>query len=862
MILDVKIIGQHLEPVNEKLAFKKTKEKPLIKALNRSDGAFLARLLLYDDPVSSTSMRFLLKLAKEFVRILAENPNLRDEENYYNIYYSSIVKLKFDQAEEIGEKLDDQVNSMFLYPEHLQRLYEEFTVELRKYAHRRQQNMRDFLREKKYSTITDQIYFFLSDVKDNPEYPFAFLAMIPTVKKGNWEWHSVYSALNRKRRTGASRDAFELLSDELHEQFDQAAEKSEFIKRLMQTRLILQPIRLSDEEALQFLQDIPVFEEIGILCMLPEWMNNKSIKLQFEWAQDEGMGLITSDVLSSYVPEMIYHGQPITEAEARDLLARDEGYQKIHGRWIDSSHAQLNVLLDRFKKLRESGQSLSTLFALQAEAMENEELPELEISYEDWIAEHCHLNRPIEPNVLPEQFESTLRSYQKQAFSWLDRMQQHQLGVILADDMGLGKTVEILSQIENLRKNGKEKTLIVVPATLVGNWVAEIQKFAPWLTYTILNGKNEPLAGEVNTPITLVTYQKCARSEYVNTVHWDTIILDEAQAIKNSTTKQTKKIKQLEGDFKVALTGTPIENNLWELWSIFDFINPGLLGTKDEFSYFKNNEDGLDQLKKIISPFVMRRMKTDKSIISDLPQKNEIEIHVDLTKEQIVLYRREVKRLEEELASANPVQAKFIILATIMKLKQICNHPAQFQKMGDYAISRSGKFEALRDIAETIASNHEKVIVFTQFAQIIPALVDLLSKEFKSPGASIDGSTPMKTRMKIVDDFQNGNLPFLVLSLKTAGVGLNLTAAQNVIHFDRWWNPAVENQASDRAFRIGQKKDVTVYKFVSTSTIEEVISKMLHAKQDLADQIINDLDSEKLTELSADELMRAIQWRG
>ena len=857
MILDANIDGTQFELLNTKRASKRAKEKVLIKAYGRSQGAFLSRLLLFDGAITSPQMKLLKRLALEFVTVINHIPGYVGTEDLYSSSSVRRIELHYDKATEIGEKLDDGIHSTFFYPENLRALFTEFYLDLNKYANRSSGSLLKLMREKKFSTVVDQLHFFLSDVPDNPDYPFAFLAMVPVKNKAGVQWLSIAKALKKQRRSYYG-------TSTLEKRLDQAAAGSEFIKRLIQTRLILQPLRLTDDEALQFMHDIPKFEELGIVCMLPEWMNNKSSKLQFIWSsENDGPGLISSETLLSYVPEMMYHGQPITEKEAKELLGRDEGYQKINNRWVDASHAQLTTLLERFQKLRESSQSLSTLFAMQGEGADGEEdVPELEISYEDWIMQRCGLNHPVESHLLPPGFEPVLRPYQKQAYSWLDRMEQHHLGVILADDMGLGKTVEILSQIENMRNRNKKKILIVIPATLVGNWVAEIRKFAPWMSYTILDGKNEPPEGQVNSLITLVTYQKCLRSNYVTTVHWDCIILDEAQAIKNPQAQQTKKIKQLNADFKVALTGTPIENNLGELWSIFDFINPGLLGTRDEFSYFKNNAEGLAQLKQIIAPFVMRRMKTDKTIISDLPEKNEIEVHVDLSKEQVVLYRKEVETLEKTLREVPSFQAKFQILAAITKLKQICNHPAQFQKTGDYSVSRSGKFAALRDIAQTIAENDQKVIVFTQFAQIIPALVALLEKEFKQKGASIDGSTSTKARMKIVKDFQNGKLPFLVLSLKTAGVGLNLTAAQNVIHFDRWWNPAVENQASDRAFRIGQKNDVTVYKFVSTNTIEEVISTMLAQKQDLADQVINDLDAEKLTELTPEELMRAIQWRG
>ena len=337
------------------------------------------------------------------------------------------------------------------------------------------------------------------------------------------------------------------------------------------------------------------------------------------------------------------------------------------------------------------------------------------------------------------------------------------------------------------------------------------------------------------------------------------MILDEAQAIKNSATKQTKAIKKLPAIFRIALTGTPIENNLANLWSLFDFLNKGLLGTAQEFKNFSKSleqtPENYQKLRRILSPFILRRLKTDKKIISDLPEKIEQIDYTNLSKKQIVLYRKQIVDLENKIRNSEGIARRGIILATITKLKQICNHPDQFLGLENYNPAESGKFDLLKEICETICAKREKVLIFTQYKEITNYLADYLSKIFNREGLIIHGGTNVKKRTEFVELFNSETyIPFMILSVKAAGVGLNLTAASHVIHFDRWWNPAVENQATDRAYRIGQNKNVVVHKFVAKGTIEEKIDEIINRKKMLAENVIG--SGEKwITELTDEEII-------
>ncbi|PKM81776.1 MAG: ATP-dependent helicase, partial [Firmicutes bacterium HGW-Firmicutes-13] len=358
----------------------------------------------------------------------------------------------------------------------------------------------------------------------------------------------------------------------------------------------------------------------------------------------------------------------------------------------------------------------------------------------------------------------------------------------------------------------------------------------------------------------ITTYGMAVRLEELKTVKWDLVILDEAQAIKNPGTKQTKAVKQLKASSKIAMTGTPIENSLSDLWSLFDFLNAGLLGTAKEFTKFsKRLKDGnadYSKLRAVVNPFILRRLKTDKTVIADLPEKTEIKSYATLTKKQVVLYNGLVKELEHKLETAEGIERKGLVLASIMKFKQICNHPDQFLGQTTFHHNHSGKFDRLLDICETIYGKRERVLVFTQFKEMTQPISDFLETIFNRKGLILHGGTSVKKRPELVDKFCGEEyVPFMVLSLKAGGVGLNLMAANHVIHFDRWWNPAVENQATDRAFRIGQQKNVMVHKFITSGTIEEKIDMMIEEKSKLAGDIIASSGESWITELDNKQLM-------
>lgn len=470
---------------------------------------------------------------------------------------------------------------------------------------------------------------------------------------------------------------------------------------------------------------------------------------------------------------------------------------------------------------------------------------------------------------MPATLQAVLRPYQKADYSWLRQMQQVHFGACLADDMGLGKTLQVLSFLEELRlEKPDSKVLLIVPASLLGNWSSEAKRFTPKMDFHILHGKtSDKLSMEyadLHVFLTITTYGMAAKLSCLKDEEWDCIILDEAQAIKNPLTKQTRALKELKGAMRIAMTGTPIENDLSNLWSLFDFLNKGLLGTATEFKAFvkrlEEHPEGYQKLKAMIAPFMLRRLKTDKTIISDLPEKLESDDYVTLSKQQVVLYRKLIADMEEKIKESEGMERRGIVLSTITKLKQICNHPDQYLGEESYRIKDSGKLEMLKEICETIYEKRERVLVFTQYKEIIPYLHATLAKIFHQEGYVLHGGTPVKKRSEIVAAFQQeAYVPYIVLSLKAAGTGLNLTAANHVIHFDRWWNPAVENQATDRAFRIGQKKNVIVHKLISKGTVEEKIDELIKSKVELSQQVIGDGKETWITEMNNEELMNLLR---
>ena len=484
----------------------------------------------------------------------------------------------------------------------------------------------------------------------------------------------------------------------------------------------------------------------------------------------------------------------------------------------------------------------------------------------------------LEAAALDGRLRATLRPYQRDGVTWLRFVTRLGLGACLADDMGLGKTIQVLALLLCLRDEDETRapSLLVIPASLLGNWRSEAARFAPSLRLAFLhpaeNDKKsiaaiaaEPDARLANVDLTVTTYSMLSRQPWLAERKWRLVIADEAQAIKNPSTRQSKALKKLSARAQIALTGTPIENRLGDLWSLFDFLNPGLLGSASVFKSFvkeldERPRDQFAPLRQLVSPYILRRLKTDSSIIDDLPDKTETLRYCRLTKRQVALYEQIVAAMEESLEDTDGIARRGLVLQTLMRLKQVCNHPSQLTGDGEYKPAHSGKFARLAEICEELAERQEKVLVFTQFREIIDPIAEHLAAVFGRSGLILHGGVSVKARQGLVDDFQREDgPPFFILSLKAGGTGLNLTAASHVIHFDRWWNPAVENQATDRAFRIGQRRNVLVHKFVTTGTLEERINDLIEEKRQMSNEVLADGGETKLTELSDDELLDLVR---
>jgi non-specific serine/threonine protein kinase len=412
----------------------------------------------------------------------------------------------------------------------------------------------------------------------------------------------------------------------------------------------------------------------------------------------------------------------------------------------------------------------------------------------------------------------------------------------------------------------------VVPASIIDNWRLEIERFAPELKVLIAHPSRIPSAQlkQMSTnqldaqDAVISTYGTVMRCNWMKAYPWRNVILDEAQAIKNPGARQTQAVKALESKWRLALTGTPVENRLGDLWSIFDFLNPGLLGSARAFNGFcksmaSGNYGGYARLRQLVQPYVLRRLKTDKSVIADLPDKTEVNAYCLLSRRQAALYQQSVNEMKKAIEELEGIERRGVVLAFLMRFKQICNHPSQWRGDGAYEPEDSGKLARLRELCESIAARQDKLLVFSQFREMTAPLAGFLAGVFGRSGLVLHGGTPVKKRQELVESFQgNDRVPFMVLSLKAGGTGLNLTAASHVIHFDRWWNPAVENQATDRAYRIGQKKNVLVHKFVCRGTVEERIDELITGKQKLAGEILSAGAEAALTEMSNEALIAMV----
>ena len=721
--------------------------------------------------------------------------------------------------------------------------------------------------------LVGRVFFHLVESKKE-EYPFAFLATYAAKvsKDGVTKYLPLKNALIEYEDN--SKKLLQLLST-----VNKAATKSAFVAQLVESGDIFHPIGLTASEAYTFLKEIPIYEEAGILSRIPNWWKNKSQALKISVSVgDKTPSRVDLNALVDFDAKLYLGEIEIDSKELRELLSEAEGLTFIKGKWVEVNHKKLSETLKAYKQaqklMEKTDISMIDAMRFKINSQKIFQIPEdsceFEVTNGQWLSSVVNtLTHPdtIESITGGEDFHASLRVYQKRGLNWLNFMKDLGLGACLADDMGLGKTVQVIALLNYIRTKKHEKALLIVPASLIGNWTLEILKFAPSIKYYVVHPSENKNLGEdygsdmQKYDLFITTYGMILKYDWIKDITWDTLILDEAQAIKNPATKQTRGVKQLKASYKIAMTGTPIENRLFDLWSLFDFLNKGLLGTAKEFKTFtkklSESGDGYARLKQVVSPFILRRLKTDKTVISDLPEKIEMKTYATLTKKQVVLYNKLVYDLKSKLESADEgLQRKGLVLSSLMKFKQICNHPDQYLGQKVYAPGESGKYERLREICETIYDKRERVIIFTQFKEMTQPLKDFLQTIFHHEGLVLNGETSVGKRKDIVAKFQSAEyVPFLVLSIKAGGVGLNLTSANHVIHFDRWWNPAVENQATDRAFRIGQKKNVIVHKFITKGTIEERIDLMIEDKTKLSKEIIPDIGNNFITEMSNKQLM-------
>lgn len=727
--------------------------------------------------------------------------------------------------------------------------------------------------------LVGRVFFHLVESKEEM-YPFAFLATYSTglAQKDGCKHLPLKHAL---AQYGADdRRLLDLLGT-VH----QAAAESEFVAGLLNSGEIFHPLALSAGEAHTVLKEIPVYERAGILCRIPNWWKNRAaslrLNIQIGETRPSSLGM---DAILAFDAGLLLGDAPISEEEARRLLDESEGLAFIKGKWVEVDRDRLEQTLRAYETARQlmdrEDLTLREAMRLQLDAGRalglSEDNVEVEVSQGQWLESVvARLREPqrIDSVRLPSSFKASLRPYQRQGLNWLCFLDGLQFGALLADDMGLGKTVQLLAML-SVRKaarrgQGPGPSLLVIPASLIGNWTDEIQRFLPSLKTFVAHPSGGADRETLNqgpaldgVDLVITTYGLCQRYAWLQRADWDLVVLDEAQAIKNPGTRQTRAVKKLPARNRIIMTGTPIENRLSDLWSLFDFLNPGLLGTVKEFGSFSKklgrDAGGYARLKQMVSPYILRRLKTDKAVISDLPEKIEMKSYAELSRRQVVLYEDLVGQLRQALEEQpQGVRRRGLILASLMKFKQLCNHPDQYLGQGQFAETDSGKFQRLRPICETIFEKREKVLVFTQFKEMTEPLKGYLETIFEHEGLVLHGGTPVSKRRQLIERFQSDEyVPFMVLSLKAGGVGLNLTAANHVVHFDRWWNPAVEDQATDRAFRIGQQKNVVVHKFITTGTVEEKIDAMLTEKAELSRRIVPDSGEAWITEMDDKELMR------
>ncbi|MBL9079306.1 MAG: DEAD/DEAH box helicase [Planctomycetes bacterium] len=684
-------------------------------------------------------------------------------------------------------------------------------------------------------------------------------------------------------RLAASPFANELATDSIYrieQTIERTAEKLPALRRAR--NLSDGRASLTRQELDQILDHLPLLESEGFELTLPgvESMQRLSARVTISEAKGQAndprpwfefrWSLAVGDV-------------ELSNAEFEQLVDARTPLVFIDRRPVLLSPKDRDALRDFKKRMAEGGERVSFFEALRLRlggashlhglAMETiATTPRLE-----QLLQSLERARMVEERELPPGFIGELRPYQQRGLAWMHFLVDQGFGACLADDMGLGKTIQAIAVMLDwrLRRKSDRAILIVCPVSVLGNWRRELLRFAPQLRVVMHHGKGRAETAESflrvvqEHDILLTSYNLLQRDEELMAdITFDGVVLDEAQNIKNPTTRQSKVARQLKGHFRLALTGTPLENRPLDLWSIMDFLNEGLLGSRTQFTQtlehpiVKQRQRGsMSALARLVRPFVLRRLKTDPEIVADLPEKSEQIVAAVLSREQAILYESVVRKgLQEVEKAAEGIQRRGAILTTLLRLKQVCNHPAHYLMDGSALPSRSGKLDLLSEMVEEALEEGDRCLVFTQFKEMGSLLKTHMENLFGAGVLFLHGGVPQKERDQMVADFQESRPDgpkIFVLSLKAGGTGLNLTAANRVFHFDRWWNPAVEDQATDRAFRIGQQRNVFVHKFVCTGTLEERIQQMLDRKREVADNLLA-AGENWITELTNEELKRLL----
>lgn len=665
-------------------------------------------------------------------------------------------------------------------------------------------------------------------------------------------------------------------------------------------------VDLSLEHAYEFLREMrPILAESGVEILVPSWWGRSQSRLAARlliesdplesdsggtWgsgpARHGDLGLHS---LVNYSWQISLGDKPVTLEEFKELAAQGTPLVRVDGQWVEIRVEDVEGAAEFVKE--HPGGEMTVLEAMRlAHGVDGSEssLPIMGMKATGWVAQvfgDVELDQRLDTVEQPELFKGSLRPYQLMGLSWLAFLDRFGLGACLADDMGLGKTIQLIALLQLERQKAAEgtsvgPTLLVVPMSVLGNWKRELARFAPELKVHLQHGLGRPM-GEAfleiarSSDVVITTYALVTRDrEMLEEVEWWRVTLDEAQHIKNPPTKQTAAIRAMKSRHRIALTGTPVENRLTELWSIMEFCCPGYLGTSGDFRRRfalpierHRDEQQSKRLRELVQPFILRRLKTDKNVITDLPPLVETKQTVTMTPEQAQLYDAVVEEMLRKVDTAEGIRRRGLVLASLVKLKQICNHPAHYLESigadpGEPAPERSGKSTRLAEMLEEVIANGDHALIFSQYRKMGHLLVSMIRHEFDVDPLFLHGGTPQTRRDQLVDRFQSKDpaCPIFILSLKAGGVGLNLTAANHVFHYDRWWNPAVENQATDRAFRIGQDRTVNVNKMISVGTLEERVDQMIEQKTELAERIIGAGES-WVTELSTEKLRDLLSLR-